>query len=52
MALKKPGELFSEEIKVETPVKVEELQKQTDSVSSSFANSLTEAIDKLSLIHI
>ena len=46
MALKKPGELFLEEIKDETPVKVEELQKQTDSVSSSFANSLTEAIDK------
>jgi len=46
VALKKPGELFLEEIKDETPVKVEELQKQTDSVSSSFANSLTEAIDK------
>ena len=46
MALKKPGELFGEKIKVETPVKVEELQKQTDSVSSSLTNSLTEAIDK------
>jgi len=28
VALKKPGELFSEEIKVETPVKVEELQRE------------------------
>ncbi len=46
MALKKPGELFGEKIKVETPIKVEELQKQTDTVSSSFASSLSEAIDK------
>ena len=51
MALKKPGELFAEKIEVETlvdetPIKVEEPQKQTDTVSSSFANSLSEAIDK------
>ena len=46
MALKKPGELFEEKVKVKPPAKVEELQKQTDNVSSSFASSLTEAIDK------
>ena len=51
MALKKPGELFEEKIEVETPidetpVRVEEPQEQTDSVSSSFASSLSEAIDK------
>ena len=46
MALKKPGELFEKKVKVETPVKVEEVHRQIDSVSSSFANSLTEAIDK------
>ena len=46
MALKKPDELFEEKIKVETPVKVEQLQEQTDSISSSLTNSLTEAIDK------
>ena len=46
MALKKPGELFGEKIKVETPAKVEELQEQTDTVSSSFASSLSEVIDK------
>jgi len=54
VALKKPGELFGGKIKDETPVKVkdetpvkvEELQEQTDTVSSSFANSLSEAIDK------
>ena len=39
MAIKKPGELFGEKIKDETPVKVEEVQKQTDTVSSSFASS-------------
>jgi len=46
VALKKPGELFGEKIKVETPVKVEEPQEQTDNVSSSFASSLSETIDK------
>ena len=46
MALKKPSELFGEKIKVETPVKVEQLQEQTDSISNSLTNSLTEAIDK------
>ena len=48
MALKKPGELFGEKIKVETPVKVEEPQKQTDNVFSSFASSLSEVIEELS----
>jgi len=46
VALKKPSELFGEKIKVETPVKVEQLQEQTDSISNSLTNSLTEAIDK------
>jgi len=43
--LKKPAQLF-EKTKDETLVKVEELQEQTDTVSSSFASSLSEAIDK------
>ena len=46
MPLKKPSDLFEEKIEVETPVKVEELQEQTDSISSSLTSSLTEAIDK------
>ena len=51
MALKKPGELFGEKIEIEipvdeTPVKVEEVHKQIDSVSSSLNNSLTEVVDK------
>ena len=51
MALKKPGELFEEKIEdeisiEETPVKIVEVPQQTNSVSSSFANSLSEAIDK------
>ena len=51
MALKKPGELFEEKIEdeisiEETPVKIVEVSQQTDSVSSSFASSLSEAIDK------
>ena len=48
MALKKPGELFEEKSKVEPPVKVEEPQKQTDNVFSSFASSLSEVIEELS----
>ena len=51
MALKKPGELFEEKIEdeisiEETPVKIVEVSQQADSVSSSFASSLSEAIDK------
>ena len=51
MPLKKPGELFEEKIEdeisiEETPVKIVEVSQQTDSVSSSFASSLSEAIDK------
>jgi len=51
VALKKPGELFEEKIEdeisiEETPVKIVEVSQQTDSVSSSFASSLSEAIDK------
>ena len=51
MGLKKPGELFEEKIEDEisideTPVKIVEIPQQTDSVSSSFASSLSEAIDK------
>jgi len=46
VALKKPGELFEEKIEDETPVKIVEVPQQTDSVSSSFASSLSEAIDK------
>jgi len=49
--LKKPGELFEEKIEdeisiEETPVKIVEVSQQADSVSSSFASSLSEAIDK------
>jgi len=49
--LKKPGELFEEKIEdeisiKETPVKIVEVSQQADSVSSSFASSLSEAIDK------
>ena len=46
MPLKKPSYLFQEKIEVETPIKVEELQEETDSISSSLTSSLTEAIDK------
>jgi len=51
VGLKKPGELFEEKIEDEisideTPVKIVEIPQQTDSVSSSFASSLSEAIDK------
>ena len=51
MPLKKPGELFEEKIEdeisiKETPVKIVEVSQQADSVSSSFASSLSEAIDK------
>ena len=51
MPLKKPGELFEEKIEdeisiEETPVKIVEVSQQADSVSSSFASSLSEAIDK------
>ena len=51
MPLKKPGELFEEKIEDEisideTPIKIVEVPQQTDSVSSSFASSLSEAIDK------
>ncbi len=42
MPLKKPAQLF-EKTKDETLVKVEELQEQTDTVSSSFASSLSQA---------